>query len=246
MRSARRAGTPLQQQQEYTRALQQIYEAMADAKESPGKALREDVQAKQQALDEAMAALDKYEADKAAAATDAADDDDDALQIGALTFGSGDANDGRSAPRHAAARQRGDGDELAAAHARAEALTTPGAGWALPEKRPVAARQFEQLRRVHFEEDETGIILEVYLARKLGLEMDGRSMLRPFKTWADSDARYYEMQLRKRALAALSAVLLKRDQCSAARAWSTATTSYSRAPGAATRYSARRRFARPV
>ena len=48
---------------------------MADAKESPGKALREDVQAKQQALDEAKAALDKYEADKAAAANaDAAED----------------------------------------------------------------------------------------------------------------------------------------------------------------------------
>ena len=44
---------------------------MAD--ESPGKPLREDVQAKQQALDEAKAALAKYEADKAAAATADAD-----------------------------------------------------------------------------------------------------------------------------------------------------------------------------
>ena len=53
---------------------------MAD--ESPGKALREDVQAKQQALDEAKAALDKYEADKAAAANaDAAED-----AIGAASF----------------------------------------------------------------------------------------------------------------------------------------------------------------
>ena len=46
---------------------------MAD--ESPGKPLREDVQAKQQALDEAKAALAKYEADKAAAATADADED---------------------------------------------------------------------------------------------------------------------------------------------------------------------------
>ena len=47
---------------------------MAD--ESPGKPLREDVQAKQQALDEAKAALAKYEADKAAAATADADEDE--------------------------------------------------------------------------------------------------------------------------------------------------------------------------
>lgn len=187
---------------------------MAD--ESPGKALREDVQAKQQALDEAKAALDKYEADKAAAANadaaedapmpdapEASDDDDDELVRG---------------PEQRIVAQRRDNEATAPISQPAtpapEALTAPGAGWALPRRKPSVKLQYAQLAALHLgDDDESGQIMEVYWANQEDLELDGRSMERPFANWHDSDAHWKEVERRRARRQALSELVVSRDVC---------------------------------
>ena len=186
---------------------------MAD--ESPGKPLREDVQAKQQALDEAKAALAKYEADKAAAAT--ADADEDAPMANAPEASDEEDDELVRAAEERIVAPRRDGDTTApdsrSATPAPEAFAEPGAGWARAPRRPSAKQQFDQLRALNLEDDETGEIVELYWADRLGLQVDGRSMDEPFATWSTSDARFLEKERRRKKMEAVSALLLRRDVC---------------------------------
>jgi len=186
---------------------------MAD--ESPGKALMEDVQAKQQALDEAKAALDKYKADKAAAAAAAAADDDAPMPEAASASGDDDEELVRAARNVA---QRRDGDATAPdsqpATPAPEALTAPGAGWALPPSRqPSVKLQLERLRALHLEDGETGLFPEEYWAGFNDVDLDGRSMVVPCATWRDSEARFLHLERLRRGREALSELVVSRDVC---------------------------------
>ena len=158
-------------------------------------------------------------ADDAAAA--AAADDDDALRIGALTFGDGD-DDHDNEPRRVAQRRDNEATPGSRPPTPAQdALAAPGAGSALLARRPSPKLQFERLRALNLEDDETGEIAEVYWADRLGLRLDGRSMDlsgrwttgRPLATWRDSEARWKELERLGRRRRALSEVVVSRDVC---------------------------------
>jgi hypothetical protein len=184
---------------------------MAD--ESPGKALWADFQAKQQAADEAKAALDAYKADKAAAAAAAADED---APMPDAPEASGDEDDDElaRAVRNVAQRRDSDATPLGsrAATPAPEAFAAPGAGWARSARRPSVAKQLERLR-LDLGADESGIFPEEYWAKRYRLQLDGRTPRAPLKTWKHSYARHAMLELRERALEALSAVVLSRDVC---------------------------------
>ena len=82
----------------------------------------------------------------------------------------------------------------------------PGEGWALQRRRPSAKQQFARLRALNLEDDETGEIVEVYWADRLELELDGRSMVDPWATWRDSDARFLQLERLRRKSEVLSAL----------------------------------------
>ena len=78
--------------------------------------------------------------------------------------------------------------------------------WALQRRRPSAKQQFARLRALNLEDDETGEIVEVYWADRLELELDGRSMVDPWATWRDSDARFLQLERLRRKSEVLSAL----------------------------------------
>ena len=89
---------------------------------------------------------------------------------------------------------------------RAPVFGIQGEGGALQRRRPSAKQQFARLRALNLEDDETGEIVEVYWADRLELELDGRSMVDPWATWRDSDARFLQLERLRRKSEVLSAL----------------------------------------
>ena len=119
------------------------------------------------------------------------------------------------AARNVAPRRDGDtaAPDSRSATPAPEAFAAPGEGWALPARRPSAAKQFARLAALNLGDDETGEFIEVYWANKNGMNLDGRTMVDPWATWRDSDARYLAQQRRLERRQALSELVVSRDVC---------------------------------
>ena len=221
-RSVRRAGT-LQQQQEYTRALQQqIYEAMADAPpESPeSKSLRE----KAESLERMLAAARAAHAARQQAKADANDDDGDAKMLPPIEelAVTGAADDAAAQPKESSDESSDDDSRRVAQKKTSDATTTRSrpatpdvardamaADWSL---HPTANQLWEKLQSQQPPE-ETGEILALHVQRETHVPLDGPNFGDPYAGYKNSQACFDANQRRVNYRAALDAADALRAHC---------------------------------
>jgi hypothetical protein len=176
--------------------------AMELAAQALAKVATPDKQAALRELDERSRALRDEAKDENAPMPDAASASDD------------DNEELARAARNVAPRRDGD---TAAPDSRsatpAPTLDAPGEGWALQPRRPSVKLQLERLRALHLTEGETGLFPEDYWSNKEDMKLDGRSMVDPWATWRDSDARFLQLERLQRRREVLSELVVSRNVC---------------------------------